>query len=132
MIDISSLNALFIIQLVAILVMLWLTVLMSKKLNTKTYFENFKVLVPFRNEGDRIRKLIESFNNSILRDEQEVQIIFINDHSSDATAFIIKNELKLPFEIIDLKSHRKILLFLNKCNFYCLVASNASILRLTP
>lgn len=58
------------------------------------------VIIPFRNEADRITGLI----NSILASSQHVkQTIFINDHSSDNTSEIIQASLAgLPFLIVDL------------------------------
>ena len=106
MIEASGLNTLFVLQLIAILLMLWSTVLNRKKNEIKDVFENFTVLIPLRNEENRIRNLIQSFNESSLRDNQSIEIIFIDDHSSDLTTQIIQQELSLPHRILKLDKRK--------------------------
>lgn len=50
------------------------------------------VIIPFRNEQDRIKALIESINVS---KEQPNHFIFVDDHSSDLTTQIIESQLKI-------------------------------------
>ena len=65
--------------------------------------DNISVIIPFRNEADRITGLL----NSILASSQHVkQFIFINDHSSDNSSEIIQSSLGgLPYLIVDLPVH---------------------------
>jgi glycosyltransferase involved in cell wall biosynthesis len=62
--------------------------------------DTITVIIPFRNEADRITGLI----NSILASSQHVkQTIFINDHSTDNSSEIIQASLAdLPILILDL------------------------------
>ncbi len=105
MIEANGINTLFVIQLIAILLMLWATVLNRKKHEIKDVFDDFTVLIPFRNEEKRIRTLIQSFNESKLRENQSLEIIFIDDHSSDLTAQIIRQELNLQHQILKLEKN---------------------------
>ncbi|MDX1349554.1 MAG: glycosyltransferase [Putridiphycobacter sp.] len=55
-------------------------------------------IVPFKNEVERLRPLINSLNQSKWFDQFEV--IFVDDHSSDTSCEFILNELDIPFTII--------------------------------
>lgn len=56
------------------------------------------VIVPFRNEEKRILELLDSIKNS---SKLPSKIIFIDDHSEDATVSIIQDKLgSIPFEIL--------------------------------
>lgn len=63
------------------------------------------VIVPFRNESQRILPILESIKKSI---RLPYQFIFVNDHSTDETSRIIMNELgDYGFKIIDLPPELK-------------------------
>ena len=56
------------------------------------------VIVPFRNEEKRILELLNSIKNS---SKLPSKIIFVDDHSEDATVSIIQDKLgSIPFEIL--------------------------------
>lgn len=55
------------------------------------------VIIPFRNEENRILSLLQSLNQA---KELPASILFIDDHSSDNTVEIIKNQLTIPHQII--------------------------------
>jgi biofilm PGA synthesis N-glycosyltransferase PgaC len=66
---------------------------------------NLIVIIPFRNEELRIKKLIDCINNLTLIPGK---FIFVNDHSEDNTIEIINNlKSSIPFEIINLSSSLK-------------------------
>jgi biofilm PGA synthesis N-glycosyltransferase PgaC len=61
------------------------------------------VLIPFRNEKDRILPLLQSINQSIVScQESNFQFIFIDDHSSDDTTQFIIDNLDTSFQILKL------------------------------
>ena len=60
------------------------------------------VIIPFRNEELRIKKLIDCINNLTLIPRK---FIFVNDHSEDNTIELINNlKSNIPFEILNLNS----------------------------
>ena len=69
-------------------------------MNGNISLDNITVIIPFRNEAERLSGLI----NSILSSSQHVkQFIFINDHSTDNSSAIIQERLAgLPFLLVDL------------------------------
>lgn len=62
------------------------------------------VLVPFRNEADRIEVLLNSIRKL---ESYPKEFIFIDDHSNDASAEIIQSSLgEIPFRILEMPSGR--------------------------
>lgn len=59
---------------------------------------NVSVIIPFHNESDRIIELINSLNKCLIN--QGVELLFINDHSTDNSIELIEQYLKHPFKII--------------------------------
>ncbi len=58
------------------------------------------VIIPFRNEENRIRPLLQSILNL---SQYPKRFIFVDDHSSDATVTIIEDTLiGVPFEIVSM------------------------------
>lgn len=103
--DLNIFIGLFAIQLLLILLMLWSNILMRHDEIENSDRSGLSILIPFKNEANRIRDLISSFNHSILSENQKIQIIFIDDHSSDETERIIEQELKLHFEVLRLNEN---------------------------
>jgi biofilm PGA synthesis N-glycosyltransferase PgaC len=70
--------------------------------------EKITVLIPFRNEFESLPGIIQSIKNSV---KLPFEIIFINDHSSDAgLAFLQEQISELPITIVslpDVKSGKK-------------------------
>ena len=66
----------------------------KKKISTYAHIElsEISLVIPFRNESDRISPLIESLNKSL---KLPAQIIFIDDHSSDDTMNLIENKIEI-------------------------------------
>lgn len=56
------------------------------------------IVIPFHAEEKRIMALINSLNNSETNDNFE--LLFVNDHSTDQTVALITAELKYPFKIL--------------------------------
>lgn len=59
---------------------------------------NISVIIPFYNESDRIIELINSLNKCLIN--QGVELLFIDDHSTDNSVELIEQNLKHPFKII--------------------------------
>lgn len=59
--------------------------------------KSISVVVPFKNEASRIKGLVESLNN--IEGLNDVEFIFVNDHSLDDTTAKLE-ELQVPFELI--------------------------------
>ena len=91
--------------LIQILLMFWL--MFARRNQRKTQPANtvtdLSILVPFHNEAERIKELINSLNSVSWNDNLE--LIFIDDHSTDNTAKIIKSTLKHPHKVIS--NHEK-------------------------
>ena len=64
--------------------------------------EDLVVIIPFRNEVHRIKTVINSLNSSTVLPKE---IIFVNDHSNDATVKIIEQEVNFTnYRILNLPS----------------------------
>jgi glycosyltransferase involved in cell wall biosynthesis len=77
----------------------------KRKLRNEQSLNTLKttVVVPYRNEEERILPLLNSINQSIIKHgESNLQFIFIDDHSSDNTAQFILNNLDASFQIFKL------------------------------
>ncbi|MFK8045597.1 MAG: glycosyltransferase [Crocinitomicaceae bacterium] len=59
------------------------------------------VIIPFKNEAKRIQPLIASLNQSDFSDQ--IELIFVDDHSTDDTVNLILQSLDLPFRLLKLK-----------------------------
>ncbi len=62
--------------------------------------QKFSILIPFKNEEKNLGPLIYSLNQ-LKYPKQNFEVIFINDHSTDNGAKIIKNKTKVPYLILD-------------------------------
>jgi biofilm PGA synthesis N-glycosyltransferase PgaC len=69
--------------------------LKNQKRSIKKLF--ISVIIPFHNEEERISKLLTSLKKQLYTDN--IQLIFIDDHSTDATARRIVDQLSEPHEI---------------------------------
>jgi glycosyltransferase involved in cell wall biosynthesis len=67
--------------------------------------DRISIIIPFHNEELRIQKLLQSLNNQIVFSER-VELIFVDDHSTDKTVEMIKNNLKIPYRIVSSESNK--------------------------
>lgn len=68
--------------------------------SNKISADEITVLIPFRNEAERLDVLLESFVHA---NKLPGRIVFIDDHSDDNSCDLIKSRLKgIPFEILSL------------------------------
>jgi cellulose synthase/poly-beta-1,6-N-acetylglucosamine synthase-like glycosyltransferase len=58
------------------------------------------VIIPFRNEEQRIKTLLESINSLEFPEQLKIEFIFIDDHSTDHGIEIINERLKVPFKLL--------------------------------
>jgi cellulose synthase/poly-beta-1,6-N-acetylglucosamine synthase-like glycosyltransferase len=58
------------------------------------------VIVPFRNESNRIGALLASLNKAVIPEGLDVQFIFVDDNSTDYSHQSIISQLKRTFEIL--------------------------------
>ena len=74
----------------------------KKAKNARVLLEEITLIIPFRDEAHRLEGLL----SSIVSSERQVNsYIFVNDHSSDDSATLIKKTLQgFPILIIDLPS----------------------------
>lgn len=61
--------------------------------------DRISILVPFHNEVLRIDKLLQSFNHQTVFSDR-IELIFIDDHSTDGSVEVIKQLLKVPHRIV--------------------------------
>ncbi|MCH2232639.1 MAG: glycosyltransferase [Crocinitomicaceae bacterium] len=71
-----------------------------EKLELDDTAEKTSIIIPFKNEAERILPLLEAFNNQSIKDEF-YEVIFVNDNSTDSTSSIIEKNLKIPYQILD-------------------------------
>lgn len=70
----------------------------SKPDSPKINLDQLSVIIPFRNEGKRLKPLLDSIKNST---KLPNELIFVNDHSTDNSIQLIENELKnIPHQIL--------------------------------
>lgn len=81
----------------------------KRRLSDKKSLGNAKtsILVPFKNERDRIWPLLKSINNSAFKYKEtdlftQFEFIFIDDHSTDESIEFILNELDVSCRILKL------------------------------
>lgn len=90
--------AIFCFQL---LLSIWLIVLSKRKKAQSGFFlDQLSVIIPFRDEEKRIEQLIHSLNDLEMNTELATEFIFVDDHSSDQTAEIIRQKMLLPYRLI--------------------------------
>ena len=65
----------------------------SKKLNSNKYFPKISLVVSFRNEESNISQIVQSLKNQQYPRNQ-LEIIFINDHSTDNTLNLLEEQQK--------------------------------------
>ena len=83
--------------------------LKRKPSNCSIESATISILVSVRNESHRIRPLLKSFDNSNA-DFNNIELIFINDHSSDNTLDVLNywaSNQPLKTNIVTLKNHLK-------------------------
>ncbi|MFT4602451.1 MAG: glycosyltransferase involved in cell wall biosynthesis [Arenicella sp.] len=72
----------------------------NKSVGDGPLIKDVSVIIPFKNEADRIGALLESINELDIPDGFKVEYIFIDDHSDDDTAQVIESSLEQQFQII--------------------------------
>ena len=60
------------------------------------------VIIPFNNEVNRIRTLVAALNRAEI--PENIEFIFVDDHSDDGTGELLLSELDIRFRILKLKS----------------------------
>jgi cellulose synthase/poly-beta-1,6-N-acetylglucosamine synthase-like glycosyltransferase len=98
----------FSVQLL-IAVVLWIGKQKVKQVNFLAEFENTSIIIPFKNESKRILPLIQSLNQSAITHKNtdlynHLDIIFVDDHSTDETYKILLEQLDVRFRYFKLNS----------------------------
>jgi poly-beta-1,6-N-acetyl-D-glucosamine synthase len=96
----------FVVSLLLVLVQLFLVILYSGRYRTDERkalpeIPGISVIIPFHNEEKRIGDLIESLNNQRTWNEN-TELIFINDCSTDGTINLLNATLNRPFRLVSL------------------------------
>ncbi|MCB9223732.1 MAG: glycosyltransferase [Crocinitomicaceae bacterium] len=79
----------------------------QKQIRAEQGIYDVSVIIPFRDEALRIEPLLESIDQLEIPASLEVEFIFVDDHSSDHSAQIVRNKLKTTFRIVQAKSKGK-------------------------
>jgi len=66
---------------------------------------NVSIIIPFRNESNSLRNLVGALER-LEFDRGAFEVIFIDDHSEDNSADLLKN-IKVPHKILSLQEHEK-------------------------
>jgi glycosyltransferase involved in cell wall biosynthesis len=72
-----------------------------KQIKDNDLLENLTVVIPFRNEENNLPQLIRSLNSQT---KVPAQLIFVNDHSSDNSVFLIESQLEIPYSLLHLEN----------------------------
>ncbi|MBK7131068.1 MAG: glycosyltransferase [Crocinitomicaceae bacterium] len=94
------------LQFLIALVMLSIIKKQNSKITISSSDKDLSILIPFRNEAKRISSLIKSFNESVIAVPSQLEIIFIDDHSTDQSVEEIKKS-KLPILLLKNEGHGK-------------------------
>ena len=81
-------------------ILILLAAKMSINRSSKYKIDSVSVVVPFRNESNRITDLLSSINNAIIPEGLTIEFIFVDDHSTDYSYDVIKSQLTKQFKII--------------------------------
>jgi biofilm PGA synthesis N-glycosyltransferase PgaC len=94
---------LFLVQFVLAI----LFTLRSKSVDTTNdlIIDRISILVPFHNEELRIPKLLKSLNHQTVFSDR-IELIFVDDHSTDGSVEMIRNGLKIPYRIVISESEK--------------------------
>jgi poly-beta-1,6-N-acetyl-D-glucosamine synthase len=61
----------------------------------KVEVNGFSILIPFKNEADNLNELVQSLITSLMKyNQQNCEVIFINDHSTDDSLDVLKEALQ--------------------------------------
>ncbi len=94
-----SLIALFALQFVIVLVlMIGFRRTKRKVPRSSGEISGMSIIIPFRNEEQRITPLIDSINEAHL--PENVEFIFVDDHSTDKTVSTFTSQMQTPFQLI--------------------------------
>jgi cellulose synthase/poly-beta-1,6-N-acetylglucosamine synthase-like glycosyltransferase len=98
----------FSVQLL-IAVVLWIGKQKTKQVDFLPEFQYTSIIIPFKNESKRILPLIQSLNQSAITHKNtnlfnHLDIIFVDDHSTDETYKILLNQLDVRFRYFKLKT----------------------------
>ena len=102
------LTILFCIQFLFAII-LWHGKQKTKHLRHLETYQNTSVIIPFKNEKDRILPLLQSINNAAIKNKHNqlfeyLDFIFVDDHSTDDTYKIILDELDVKFRLFKLRT----------------------------
>lgn len=67
--------------------------------------DRISIIIPFHNEELRIQKLLQSLNHQSVFSER-IELIFVNDHSTDKSIEVINQTLKVQHRIITSESDK--------------------------
>lgn len=98
----------FLIQF-TVSIVLFIGYVKSKKFNPLKNSQHTTVIIPFKNEAERILPLLKSINHTAIAYKKtnlfsHFQFIFIDDHSIDESAQVIFDNLDISFQIIKLRN----------------------------
>lgn len=60
--------------------------------------EGMTLVIPFRDEENRMHLLIDSLNKAHL--PESVEVLFVDDHSSDGSVRLLTSTIRVPFQLI--------------------------------
>jgi len=99
MILLATITFIFIIQLGTVFVLV-LRGQKFKKVATSSP-KSLSVIIPFKNEAARMEKLLAAINQAKITTEN-IEFIFVNDHSTDHSVVFLQDSLKCPYTLLSL------------------------------
>lgn len=102
------LTILFCFQLL-IAIILWFGKQKTKHIQYLENYQSTSVIIPFKNEKDRILPLLQSINNAAIKNKhnnlfEHLDFIFVDDHSTDDTYKMILDNLDVKFRLFKLRT----------------------------
>lgn len=72
----------------------------GKKQKSNSESQPISIVIPFRNEANRILKTIDSIN-ALKGNQKNLEVIWVNDHSDDDGVVLIQKNCKVNFKVIE-------------------------------
>lgn len=95
----NLLIGLFAVQLLVVLILMYGYGRTKRKVpRSMNEVDGMTIIVPFRNEEGRMLPLLESFNEAHI--PENVELLFVDDHSTDGSVRLLTSSIRVPFQLI--------------------------------
>ena len=76
-------------------------------LSEKQHVHSLTIIVPFRNEALRMNQLLKSINDLEVPESLKLELIFVDDHSTDGSKEVIQSSITIDYVILNNRGRGK-------------------------